>query len=262
MAHNNLAKVTLLISIFTIPFLFCCSDKPTQPGKTPVALKILAKTYSIFSGGTIQLTAVAEFVDGTSSDVTAKAAWSCLPAHAGTVNETGLFIARMDSTGVEKIEADYLGQSASVQIKVTRRARSLSILPGTVTVALGGSVQFQTIAEFPSDSIVNVTNQTTWSDTPAVAGTIDTSGLFVSKTDAVGKEIIIAQFQNLSAQSVVIVKESYECPVEMVTIPAGSFIMGDDNGQPNEQPAHEVYLNAYQIGKYEVTNEHNVAFMN
>lgn len=39
----------------------------------------------------------------------------------------------------------------------------------------------------------------------------------------------------------------------MITIPAGQFIMGSNRGDLEEQPAHKVYLDAYQIGKYEVT---------
>jgi len=43
---------------------------------------------------------------------------------------------------------------------------------------------------------------------------------------------------------------------EMVPIPAGSFLMGN-NGQegfegPEEFPQHSVYLSTYEIGKYEV----------
>ncbi len=41
----------------------------------------------------------------------------------------------------------------------------------------------------------------------------------------------------------------YECYV-----PAGKFIMGDDQGDANEKPAHEVYVDAFYIGKYLVTN--------
>ena len=42
----------------------------------------------------------------------------------------------------------------------------------------------------------------------------------------------------------------YECYV-----PAGTFIMGDDEGYlSNEKPAHKVYLDAFYIGKYPVTN--------
>jgi iron(II)-dependent oxidoreductase len=42
-------------------------------------------------------------------------------------------------------------------------------------------------------------------------------------------------------------------PGEMITIPAGSFIMGNNKGSWEEKPEHEVYLPAYQIGKFEVT---------
>ena len=44
---------------------------------------------------------------------------------------------------------------------------------------------------------------------------------------------------------------------EMITIPAGSFLMGNNGHEPSsppeELPQHSVHLPAYQIGKYEVT---------
>lgn len=43
--------------------------------------------------------------------------------------------------------------------------------------------------------------------------------------------------------------------VEMVLIPAGKFVMGSDEGDIDEKPAHSVYMDAYYIDKYEVTNE-------
>ena len=43
--------------------------------------------------------------------------------------------------------------------------------------------------------------------------------------------------------------------VEMVLIPAGSFVMGNDSGEADEKPAHSVYLDAYYIDKYETSNE-------
>jgi len=42
-------------------------------------------------------------------------------------------------------------------------------------------------------------------------------------------------------------------PMEWVEIPAGEFIMGSVYGF-NESPVHSVYLDTYNIGKYEVTN--------
>jgi serine/threonine-protein kinase len=41
---------------------------------------------------------------------------------------------------------------------------------------------------------------------------------------------------------------------EMVFVPAGKFIMGSNNGNPDEKPVHSVYLDDFYIDKYEVTN--------
>jgi len=40
---------------------------------------------------------------------------------------------------------------------------------------------------------------------------------------------------------------------EMVAIPAGYFIMGDNGGGDNEKPIHKVYVDAFLMDKYEVT---------
>ncbi len=41
--------------------------------------------------------------------------------------------------------------------------------------------------------------------------------------------------------------------VEMVRIPAGRFVMGHDDGPPEQGPAHEVELDAFYMDRYEVT---------
>ena len=54
-------------------------------------------------------------------------------------------------------------------------------------------------------------------------------------------------------------------PGEMVPVPAGLFEMGrpdTDSGAINEIPVHDVFLNAYQIGKYEVTTQEYVSILN
>jgi formylglycine-generating enzyme required for sulfatase activity len=47
----------------------------------------------------------------------------------------------------------------------------------------------------------------------------------------------------------------------MVEIPAGPFIMGSDDGDREDRPAHEVDLPAYEIDKFEVTNADFAAFV-
>jgi formylglycine-generating enzyme required for sulfatase activity len=52
---------------------------------------------------------------------------------------------------------------------------------------------------------------------------------------------------------------------EMISIPAGNFKMGSNASDPycssDETPQHNVYLTAYQIGKYEITNIQYKVFM-
>jgi len=42
--------------------------------------------------------------------------------------------------------------------------------------------------------------------------------------------------------------------VQMVLVPAGDFIMGNEDGLDNEKPTHTVNLDAFYIDKFEVTN--------
>jgi formylglycine-generating enzyme required for sulfatase activity len=46
-------------------------------------------------------------------------------------------------------------------------------------------------------------------------------------------------------------------------VPAGRFLMGDNynEGNPRERPSHEVYLDSYYIGEFEVTNGQYRLFM-
>ena len=46
----------------------------------------------------------------------------------------------------------------------------------------------------------------------------------------------------------------------LVLIPAGTFTMGSERRAADEKPMHKVYLDAYYIGKYEVTNAEYYAF--
>ncbi|MGH7870760.1 MAG: formylglycine-generating enzyme family protein, partial [Candidatus Binatia bacterium] len=43
--------------------------------------------------------------------------------------------------------------------------------------------------------------------------------------------------------------------LDVVIIPAASFLMGSDQGQENEQPVHRVWLDNFGIGRYPVTNQ-------
>src|SRR5215813_11847531 len=47
----------------------------------------------------------------------------------------------------------------------------------------------------------------------------------------------------------------------MVLVPAGEFTMGSATGDPDERPAHQVYLDAFYIDRYEVSVGDFAAFL-
>jgi len=49
--------------------------------------------------------------------------------------------------------------------------------------------------------------------------------------------------------------------IAMIALPAGQFTTGDDNGEDNEMPAHQVRLDAFCMDKYEVTQKAYKALM-
>jgi formylglycine-generating enzyme required for sulfatase activity len=49
--------------------------------------------------------------------------------------------------------------------------------------------------------------------------------------------------------------------IDFVLIPAGEFTMGANDQMNREMPAHQVYLEAYYIGKYPVTNAEHGRFV-
>jgi serine/threonine-protein kinase len=50
-------------------------------------------------------------------------------------------------------------------------------------------------------------------------------------------------------------------PTEMVLIPGGKFMMGRNDGEDDERPAHEVEVKSFYLDKYEVTNQQYKKFV-
>jgi formylglycine-generating enzyme required for sulfatase activity len=62
------------------------------------------------------------------------------------------------------------------------------------------------------------------------------------------QDLLQVSYPRISQQQAIFLDEN------MALIPAGQFIMGSAHGDLDEQPAHRVYLDAYQIDRFEVTN--------
>ena len=57
-----------------------------------------------------------------------------------------------------------------------------------------------------------------------------------------------------------VLRDCADCP-ELIVVPSGAFSMGSTQGQLDEQPLHEVRLNMFALGRYEVTRSEYQAFV-
>lgn len=251
-------KACLIFVIFGL--LFSCRNNPTAPKESADGLEITAGSFSTFPSATIQLTAIAMLVDGTTVDVTKGTVWSVSPGTAGIIKPDGLFFAH--ETGVETVRGDYQGQTATLQIEVRPLAAVFAISPTIANVSPDSPIQFRAFATLQSGMEVFVTEHISWSVSPGVAAEINSNGVLHALPGESGKETIIANFQTSQAESEVEVQLEYQNRFEMVRIPSGSFIMGDNNGLLDQQPEHEVYIDAFEIGKFETTNSQYVKYLN
>jgi len=83
-----------------------------------------------------------------------------------------------------------------------------------------------------------------------------------NKSPLLGLALWFLALTSAAAQEEITVTTPAGTQHEMVLVPAGEFAMGSDRGRGDEQPVHTVYLDAYYIGKFEVTNAQYVVFLN
>ena len=267
--ENRVMKRIVSFSICTVAWLTMVCEKPmTKPGDMPDSIEVCAATSRTYSGCALQLVALAVYSDGREQDVTTEVRWSLSPGRAGYIDDSGLFTAFTDTVGTEVVCADFQGCQDTLAITIDWGAQTLAVWPVSAVVHSGGKVQFEAIAKYygmypdHSSSKGYVTRETAWSVLPGLAGSIDSTGLFSAFPDGQGREVITGTYHSLNVSSAVTVTPNVELPFEMVTIPAGSFRMGDNNGNYDEGPEHDVSTKAFEIGRYEITNTQYADYLN
>ena len=64
----------------------------------------------------------------------------------------------------------------------------------------------------------------------------------------------------LSLVSLLSTTNVFSNPKNMIQVSAGWFTMGSDNRAADQKPSHRVYLDTFEIGEYEVTNQEYYEF--
>ena len=127
---------------------------------------------------TRQFTAMAEFSDGTSVDVTANADWTTSSSRVATVRNlaTGRGLVTAVGPGTVKVSASVVDEDGSKTkgsadlVVPTPPLQAIRTKPTTKRIEVGLDVQFKAIADRGNDITDDVTTEVTWrSSNPAIA---------------------------------------------------------------------------------------------
>jgi hypothetical protein len=132
----DMAKRNAAVAVAAVALAMGCSS-PTRPGD-PVVLRRLTVTgpTSVQPGQVLRYTAMAEYSDGTSRDVTAHSEWSPRPPIPGVIQFTQPGVANSTSAGEQTITAKYEEFSAPTKSETfTAELTVLSLQPGTFKVS-------------------------------------------------------------------------------------------------------------------------------
>ena len=130
---------------------------------------------SIAKGLTQQFAATGMFSDGSLVDLTTQVTWNSATTTVATINATGL--ATAVNTGTSNITASLLGVTSPIDVLTVTAAvlQSITVTPGTPTVAAGQTLQFTATGHF-SDGTTGATS-VNWTSADTTIATVNSSGL-------------------------------------------------------------------------------------
>ncbi|MGK5076092.1 ice-binding family protein [Janthinobacterium sp. ZB1P44] len=179
------------------------------PGATLSSLAVTPATATVAIGAGQQFTAIATYSDGSSQDVSAKAAWTSATPASATVNASSGVAAGV-AAGNSSISAAFGGKSAAAQLTVTPATLlAIAVTPQSPIVPVAATRQLAVIATYSDNSTADVTAGSSFlAVTPAFA-TVANGGLVTGV--AFGTSVMNASFNGKTASTT-------------ITVPAASIV--------------------------------------
>jgi formylglycine-generating enzyme required for sulfatase activity len=181
-----------------------------------------------------------------------------------TRNVTALILAIMIGAGISMLSCNKDNPILSITTRTIGEPEPSGAISGLVTEASSG---------VPISGVTVSTTPFTCSDTTDATGRYTLARVPI---DTFPVTAVKSGYNSNTVFAEVIEDDTTTCNIELdpfdgsieiewITIPAGTFTMGslptDPHAQVDEQPQHVVYLDAYQISRYEITNAQYLVFM-
>ncbi|QSQ15701.1 kelch repeat-containing protein [Myxococcus landrumensis] len=149
-----------------------------------LALRVSPASASVLVGATQQFTVQGSFGDGTTADVTSRAAWTTSDTAQASVSGTGLATG-VAAGGTVTVTATLSGVRGTAQLSITAPPRVLTgveVTPATASVVSGTTRQFTAQARYSDNFTEDVTGSATWRTSDGVIATVSGTGLATGVT--------------------------------------------------------------------------------
>ena len=127
-----------------------------------------------------QFKAVGTFANGDTQDLTSAATWTSSSSSVATISNTSgsIGLATGIQPGSVTISAVFNGQVGTASFTVTSATlNSIAVTPANASIAAGSGQAFTAKGTFSDGSVINITNQASWSSSNPSTATISTTGL-------------------------------------------------------------------------------------
>ncbi|ASI93362.1 Ig-like domain-containing protein [Vibrio mediterranei] len=172
-------------------------------------ITVTPATVSVAKGQTEQLTAIATYSDGTSSDVTSSVTWIPVDTNTATVTSSGLLSGIEAGSTTLTATKDGIISNTGTVIVTTAVITDITVTPATVSVAKGQTEQLMAMATYSDGSSSDETSSVTWMPADTNTATVTSSGLLTgievgSTTLTATKDGIISNTGNVTVTAAVI----------------------------------------------------------
>ncbi len=184
--------------------------KVTAAASNLVSITLSPLAASVPVNTSQQFTAIGNYSDGSTSDLTALVTWSSSSTATATIDASGLLTAV--AAGSTNVSATFAGVSQSTSVTVTAPSIvSVTVTPDGLTQGIGVNLQFTATATYSDGTSQDLSSGVTWISSSTSVATINSSGM--AATVAAGSTTITATVGSFSDTSTLTV-----VPAHLVSI--------------------------------------------
>jgi len=156
----------------------CGSATLTVTAVVLTSISITPSNASITAGHTQPFTATGLYNNGTTQNLSSKAAWASSAMSVAIVSTGGVASAAMQGTAtVTATQGTIIG---AAELTVTPPLLvSMAVTPTATSLSVGRSTQFTAIGTYSNGSTQNLTTQATWTSSSAPVAMVGSSGLVI-----------------------------------------------------------------------------------